>query len=52
MKIPVNTIFRVNIYISGHGLDVWEDSRSYFENISKMNNWNSEYPGRTLLCCL
>ena len=37
---------------SGHGADVWHDFRRYFENISILNNWTSEYSRRTLLCCL
>ncbi|MEW8548533.1 MAG: hypothetical protein AB2693_33955, partial [Candidatus Thiodiazotropha sp.] len=37
---------------SGQGADVWHDFRRYFENISKLNNWTSEYSRRTLLCCL
>ena len=37
---------------SGQGTDVWYDFRRYFENISQLNNWTSEYSRKTLLCCL
>ena len=36
---------------SGQGTDVWHDFRRYFENISQLNNWTSEYSRKTLLCC-
>ena len=36
---------------SGQGADVWHDFRRYFENISQLNNWTSEYSRKTLLCC-